>query len=175
MKVMIAALALAAPAAAGAEVMASSANGFHVRHSVNLAADAAQAWDSFRRVGEWWSGAHSYSGKASNLSLSLSPGGCFCERLPDGGGVEHMRVAYVEPGKRALLTGSLGPLLFEATSAIMDVRIEGSGNGSTLTLDYKAAGFATGGADRLAPLVDQVLAEQVRRLRTFVPTARRPR
>lgn len=163
------------PAAAQAEVVASSANGFHIRHSVNLAADAAQAWDAFRRVGDWWSGDHSYSGKASNLSLTLSPGGCFCERLPDGGGVEHMRVAFVEPGKRAVLTGSLGPLLFEGTSAVMDVRIEGAGNGSTMTLDYKAAGFATGGAERLAPLVDQMLAEQVKRLRTFVPTARKPR
>ena len=32
-------------------------------------------------------------------------GGCFCERLKDGGGVEHMRVTFVDPGKRIVLTG----------------------------------------------------------------------
>lgn len=170
-----AALALLAPAAARGEVMAAGENGFHIRHSVNLAAANREAWDAFRRVGEWWSNGHTYSGKAANMTLSLSPGGCFCERLSDGGGVEHMRVAFVAPGKRAVLTGSLGPLLFEATAGVMDVQIEGAGNGSTLTLDYKVAGFATGGAEKLAPLVDQVLAEQVKRLRTFAPTVARRR
>ena len=42
-----------------------------------------------------------------------------------------------------------------------------------MTLNYRAAGFAKGGADKLAPLVDQVLAEQMKRFRTFA--AARPR
>ena len=54
---------------------------------------------------------------AANLSLDAAPGGCFCERLPNGGGVEHMRVTYVEPGKRIVLTGSLGPLLYKRRPA----------------------------------------------------------
>ena len=55
--------------------------------------------------------------------MSLSPGGCFCERLPNGGGIEHMRVAFVDPGKRLVLTGSLGPLLYQATAGVMDVQV----------------------------------------------------
>jgi hypothetical protein len=40
-----------------------------------------------------------------------------------------------------------------------------------VTLDYRAAGFFNGGADKLAPAVDQVLADQVRRYRAYA-TAR---
>jgi hypothetical protein len=36
-----------------------------------------------------------------------------------------------------------------------------------VTLDYRAAGFAEGGADKLAAVVDGVLADQMRRYRTY--------
>ena len=54
-------------------------------------------------------------------SLALSPAAACARRSPDGGGIEHMRVVYVEPGKRLMLTGALGPLLYEATTGVMDV------------------------------------------------------
>jgi hypothetical protein len=64
-----------------------------------------------------------------------------------------------------VLTGALGPLLFEAVNGVMDLTIEPrSDGGSTLTMTYRAAGFASGNGDKLAPLVDRVLAEQVARL-----------
>ena len=43
------------------------------------------------------------------MTLQMRPGGCFCETLDGGGGIEHMRVTYVQPGERIVLTGSLGP------------------------------------------------------------------
>ena len=175
MRLIIGAALLAMGTPAAAEVIAAGPNGFHIRQTVPLAAADVDAWSAFARIGEWWSGDHTYSGDARNLNLALAPGGCWCERLPAGGGVEHMRVAYYEPGKRVLLTGSLGPLLFEATSGAMDVKIEPSGNASTLTLDYKVAGFATGGADAIAPAVDKVLAEQLKRLRSFAARSARKR
>ena len=76
-----------------------------------------------------------------------------------------MRVAYVEPAKRLVLTGSLGPLLYEATSGVMDVQFERIAGGTRVTLDYKVSGFAAGGAERLAPLVDRVLGTQMSRYR----------
>jgi adenylate kinase len=94
---------------------------------------------------------------------SFKPGACFCERLPNGGGVEHMRVVHVDPGKRLVLTGSLGPLLYEATTGVMDVQVSAVGTGSRVSINYKVAGFATGGAARLAPLVDRVIAGLVAR------------
>ena len=160
------ALLLASPASA--EVVSSGPNGFHIRESVQLVVPTDVAYQAFANLPGWWNKEHTYSGDSKNLSLALSPGGCFCERIPEtGGGIEHMRVAYVEPGKRIVMTGSLGPLLYEATSGVMDVQVERIAGGSKVTLDYRVAGFAEGGAQKLAPLVDGVLAEQMRRYRAF--------
>jgi hypothetical protein len=160
---------MASPAAA--EVVSANSNGLHIRHSVQLVVPQDAAYAAFGRVGSWWDNQHTYSGKSENLSISLNAGGCFCERLDKGGGIEHMRITYVDPGKRIVLTGSLGPLLYEATTGVMDVTFERIAGGSKITLDYRAAGFANGGADKMAPLVDGVLAEQFRRYREY---ARRP-
>lgn len=163
----LAAIALLTASPAGAEVLSASSNGFEVRETVNLVVKPEVAFAAFADVGAWWGKDHTYSGKPGNMRLSLTPGGCFCERLPDGGGIEHMRVTYVDPGKRAVLTGSLGPLLYEATAGVMDVQVKSIAGGSQVTLDYRAAGFFNGGADKLAPLVDKVLADQMKRYRAF--------
>lgn len=162
---------LATPASA--EVVSASSNGFEVRQTINLVVPPAIAFASFADMPAWWDPEHTYSGKSENLSLTLVPGGCLCERFPDGGGIEHMRVTYVDPGKRVVLTGALGPLLYEATAGVMDVQIKPTAGGSQLTLDYRAAGFAKGGADKLAATVDQVLAGQMKRLRAYATS--RPR
>lgn len=164
----VAASLFAAPASA--EVVAASANGFHLRQSITVAGSPEAAFAQFGRIGRWWSPDHTYSGDAGRLSLELKAGGCFCETLASGG-VEHMRVAYVDRPKRLVLTGGLGPLLYDAVAAVMDVRFAPEGSGTRVTVDYKAAGFAAGGADKLAPLVDSVIGEQVKR---FGAAAARP-
>jgi hypothetical protein len=173
MRVAFAACLLVATPAS-AEVVSSSPNGIHIRHVVQLVVPTDRAFSSFSNVGSWWDGEHTYSGDSTNLSLNLTPGGCFCERVPEsGGGIEHLRVAYVEPGKRIVMTGSLGPLLYEATAGVMDVKVERIAGGARVTLDYKAAGFATGKGQAMAPLVDSVLGTQMKRFRTYA--AARPR
>ena len=161
----LALIASASPAAA--EVVSASSNGFEVRQTVDLVVPPASAFDAFRDIAAWWDPEHTYSGDSANLSLALVPGGCFCERLPKGGGIEHMRVTYIEPGKHVVLTGALGPLLYEAVTGVMDVQVKTIAGGAQLTLDYKAAGFAKGGADKLAPAVDSVLAGQMKRYRAY--------
>lgn len=163
MKTIAAVLSLAVAAPASGEVVSSSANGFHVRHSVSVGISADEAYSRFTQIGRWWSDAHTYSGKGANMAMDATVGGCFCETLPSGGGVEHLRVAFADPGKRLLLTGSLGPLLPLATTGAMDIQFKTEDGGTLVTLDYRVAGFASGGADRLAPLVDQVIGEQVAR------------
>ena len=153
---------LAAPAVA--EVKSASGNSFSIEHKAVVPVAPARLFASFGEVGRWWNPEHSYSGKAGNLTMDLRAGGCFCEKLPGGGGIEHLRIVYVDPGKRVVLTGALGPLLYEAVNGVMDVQIKPSGPGSELTLSYKATGFAGGGADKLAPVVDRVVGEQVQRL-----------
>jgi hypothetical protein len=162
---------LAASTPAAADVVNASPNGFEVRQTVNLVVKPEVAFQAFANLPAWWNPQHTYSGSSANLSLAMTPGGCFCERFPKGGGIEHMRVTYVDPGKRAILTGALGPLLYEATSGVLDVQVKSTAGGSQLTFDYRAAGFYNGGADKLAPVVDQVIADQMKRFRTYA-TAR---
>ena len=169
---LLPALVLATPASAA--VLNASDHGFEVQHSVNLVAPQADAFAAFGKIGQWWSSEHTYSGDAKRMSLQMRPGGCFCEPLDGGGGIEHMRVTYVQPGERVVLTGSLGPLLYEATSGVMDVKVERIAGGSKVTMNYRAAGFAKGGAAAMAPLVDQVLGEQMKRFRVFAAAAPKP-
>lgn len=160
-------LALAATPAS-AEVVNASTNGFEVRETVPLVVPPEVAFKSFGDLPAWWDPQHTYSSDSSNLRFELVAGGCLCERMPkSGGGVEHMHVAFVDPGKRVVLTGALGPLLYEATTGVMDVQVKTIAGGSQLTLDYKVAGFANGGADKLAPAIDEVLAEQMKRFRAY--------
>ena len=174
MRWIIATTLAVAATPASAEVVSSSANGFHVRHTVQMVVPPPQAFDAFTKIPGWWNSEHTYSGDAANLSLVLAVGGCFCERLPKaGGGIEHMRVSYLEPGVRLVLTGSLGPLLYEATTGAMDVKVERVAGGSKVVIDYKVAGFASGTGQAMAPLVDSVLAEQFKRYRAYA--AARPR
>jgi hypothetical protein len=168
-------LVAASSSPATAEVVNASPNGFEVRQQLNLVVKPDAALAAFANVAAWWDPEHTYSGDSANLSLATNVGGCFCERFPKSGGVEHMQVTYVEPGKRIVLTGALGPLLFEATTGVLDVRVKPVAGGSQLVLDYRAAGFFNGGADKLAPVVDSVLAGQLKRYRAFVTNPTAPR
>jgi hypothetical protein len=154
-------------APANAEVVSADAHGFEVQETVNIVIPPPQAFAAFARIGAWWNAEHTYSGESSNLRLALQPGGCFCEINPKGGGVEHMRVAVIIPNERIVLTGSLGPLLYEAASGVMDVKFERIAGGTHVTMNYRAAGFAKGGADKMAAVVDSVLGDQMKRYRVF--------
>ncbi len=175
MKGLVLLAVLLVPGTAHAEVVSAGPHGFEIRQMVQVVVPQAAAFDAFAQLPRWWSKEHTYSGDSANLSLSLAAGGCFCEALPSGGGVEHMRVAYIVPGERLVMTGPLGPLLFEATAGVMDVQVERIAGGSRLTMNYRAAGFANGGADKMAPLVDQVLGEQMARFRKFAADVPRTR
>ena len=165
-------LLLASPAAAS--VLSAGDHGFEIQHSVNLVVPQPDAFNSFGRIGQWWNGEHTYSGDASRMTLQLRAGSCFCEPLDGGGGIEHMRVTFVQPGERVVLTGSLGPLLYEATTGVMDVKFDRIAGGTRVTMNYRAAGFAKGGASTMAPLVDQVLGDQMKRYRVFAAAAPKP-
>ena len=174
MRLLLFTLPLLAAAPASAEVISASPTGFEVQEVVNLVVPQPSAYAAFGQVGQWWNKEHTYSGDSARLSLQLRPGGCFCEPLEGGGGVEHMRVTYLKPGEQIVLTGSLGPLLYQATAGVMDVRFERIAGGTRVTLNYRAAGFAKGDGDKMAPLVDQVLADQMKRYRTYAAGAPKP-
>ncbi len=156
-------LALAAMPAA-AEVVASSDTSLAVRHKIRIAAPPAKVWSALISPSGWWDGEHSYSGDAANMSIDARAGGCWCEKMPGGGGIEHMRVLYVQPGKTIRFAGGLGPLQAMPVNGVMTVTLASpDGRSTEVTLDYAVAG-APGLAPLAAP-VDRVLGEQMPRLK----------
>ena len=161
-------------AAATGEVVDTSASGFTLKTTVAVAAPAERVYRALIDVGAWWSSDHTYTGDAKNMSIAPVPGGCFCERLPGGGGVEHGRVVNVMPGSLLRLDGALGPLQELGVTGRMTWQIaasQGNDQASTITMTYVVGGYASGGLEKLAPLVDQVLAQQVQFLKAHVEKA----
>ena len=157
--------ALARPAVA--EVSMLGDTGFVSRHQVEVPAPPDLAWQTMLQPGLWWSGGHTYSGDARNMSLAAEPGGCFCEAIPataDGGAagaIEHMRVIYVAPRAALRMTGGLGPLQSEPVTGVLTMTIEPAGSGSKITWEYAVGGTIRPGMARMAPLVDGVMGEQL--------------
>lgn len=147
-----------------------SPNGFVVRHDLVIAAPPAKVYDVLAdQVGAWWNAQHTYSGDSKNLSIDARPGGCFCERLQDGG-VEHMRVVQVRRPEILRLAGGLGPLQSSGLSGSMTWRLLPAASGTRLELRYSVGGFIEGGFERIAPAVETVLLEQAERLKRFAET-----
>lgn len=165
-----AALALASPAAA--EVHDSNAAGFAVRTTATVPASPEDVWDILVDPAEWWSGTHTFSGKAANLSLDPRAGGCFCEVLPSTagadqpprGGVQHMQVLYVEKPRILRLSGALGPLQSEPVVGTLTFMIKADKDVTRINAEYAVGGYMRIPSDKMAPLVDRVIAEQVARL-----------
>ncbi|SNS15195.1 Uncharacterized conserved protein YndB, AHSA1/START domain [Sphingomonas laterariae] len=167
-KILIAGVALAMAAPAAAEVVAATPAGFKLARSVTVKATPAEAYAALGRIGQWWNGEHSYSGNAANMRLDPRAGGCFCEALPGGGSIEHGRVIYAEPGKLLRFTGGLGPLQADAITGTLTWSIEAKSGATQITQSYVAGGYTPGGLESLAPIVDQVLGEQLDRLKAYL-------
>jgi uncharacterized protein YndB with AHSA1/START domain len=158
------------PVAEGARAVDVAPNGFFVRHDVTIDAPPSKVYDSLvRDVASWWNEQHTYSGDSRNLSIDARPGGCFCERLANGG-VEHMRVVQVRANDVLRMTGGLGPLQASGVSGSMTWKLSPAGSGTRLELTYSVGGYVPGGFAALAPAVDRVIGEQGERLKRFVET-----
>lgn len=167
----LACLALATlPVATHAEVTAVGAGGFHLKLERTVAATPEATWQALLVIGRWWDDAHTYSGKAANMTLDARAGGCFCERF-DGTEVEHMRVAHVAPAtKQLVMIGGLGPLLWQGAQGSLVIALKAVDGGTQLKWEYRVAGFEPAGWEATAPLVDKVLAQQLERLDRLVST-----
>lgn len=155
-------IGLAAAAPAAAEVKSATAGGFEVEARATVAATPAETYAMLGRIGSWWNDGHTYSGKAANMRLELRAGGCFCETIPaDGGTIEHGRIIYARPGETLRLQGGLGPLQSEAAIGILTWTLKAVPGGTEVVQTYVAGGYVRGGADKLAPIVDKVMAEQL--------------
>lgn len=159
--------AMAAPAHSA--VTGTSEIGFATESRVEIAADAASVYALLGQPGRWWNDAHTYSGDSGNMAIDARAGGCFCETIPAASGsagtIEHARVIQAVPGQKLRLSGGLGPLQGEGVVGTLDVSIAPAGKGVRVTMAYVVGGYLRGGAAAMAPLVDQVLTEQLQGLK----------
>jgi uncharacterized protein YndB with AHSA1/START domain len=166
-------LAVAGPASA--EVKSATPTGFEVVTMTTISAPADRVYAALGEVGRWWSPTHTFSRDAANLSLELRAGGCFCERLKDGGAVQHLLVVYAAPDEGLRLRGALGPLQMEGVDGTLSWTLKSAEGGTSLTQSYIVGGYIRGGMEAWAPRVDRVLDEQLQRLKSFVEGNSPPR
>jgi hypothetical protein len=180
---------LASVGSARADVIAQTPLGFVSRNVVVMAGTPAAVWRKLVTPSGWWSSDHTFSGNAANLTLDPVPGGCFCEKLPAGdgsppkpgtpvrarGGVEHMRVIFVDHAKAMRLVGGLGPLQSEAVSATLTITLTPVEGGTRIIFEYVVGGYIRYPPDKIAPAVDTVMANQLLSLaKQFGPVAAPP-
>ena len=148
-------------------------NGFLVKFEVSVNAPAAKVYDALvGQIGSWWASEHTYSGDAKNLTIDARPGGCFCEKLPNGGGIEHARVIYVAPREVLRLSGALGPLQASGVAGTLTWKLTSGTDNTRIQLTYSVGGFIDGGFEKMAPLVENVLRQQLDRLKQFAETGK---
>jgi uncharacterized protein YndB with AHSA1/START domain len=161
--------ALAVPCHAAVD--SAAANGFSLSETVHVAAAPGSVYAAFVVPSHWWSAAHSYSHDAANFSLEARAGGCWCEKLPDGGSVEHLRVVMVMPGKAIRFAGAMGPFQPLGASGALTVTFKPAPDGGTDVLaTYNLGGYSKDGFAAGAEAGDRVLTEQLARLKAFVET-----
>lgn len=166
------ALAFVAASPALAEVYEVSDRGFVVREMADVPASADEVWALLVRPSQWWDSQHTFSGDAANLSLDERAGGCWCEVLrnpvsPNAaprGGVEHMRVVYIERDRALRLSGALGPLQADAVTGTLTFQIKTGEQGTRVLMEYVVGGYMRAAPGKIAPSVDEVLGEQLSRL-----------
>ena len=160
----------ATPARSSPEI---APNGFLVKFDVTINAPAPKVYDAMvGQIGSWWNPEHTYSHDAKNLSIDARPGGCFCEKLPNSGGVEHLRVVYVAPPQVVRFSGALGPLQASGVAGSMTWKLTGASDSTRLELSYSVGGFIPGGFEKMAPAVEAMLREQLDRLKLFIETGK---
>ena len=151
-----------------AEVTAIADGGFVVEQTLTLKAEPETVYDALLAVERWWDGAHSYSGQASHLRIEARAGGCFCERLDDGGSVLHATVVFAQRPRLLRMSGGLGPLQSMGVSAAASWAIAATDGGSTLKFRYAVGGYGNPPFAELAPAVDGVFASQMARLKAYI-------
>jgi len=171
MALVVAVLVFVGLPAAQADVVNSAADGFTVKATVNIHASPADVYRKIvKEVGNWWDSGHTFSGDAHNMSIDERPMGCFCEKLSGNGAIRHMEVIYFQPGKVLRMSGGIGPLQSMAVSAVATFNLSSDGDGTKLEFIYSVGGYSPTGLDKIAPVANSVLTEQITRLKNYIET-----
>ena len=150
------------------EVLVIAETGFIVENKIQVASNKEETWEVFtQQVDQWWPSDHTWWGETSTLTIEAYAGGCFCEKN-GGKSAEHMRISFVEPQTRIIMTGGLGPLQGMGMFGALTWTFETIEPGTEVTMTYKVNGINPDGFSELAPIVDQVQAIQLGGLKTLI-------
>jgi len=169
---VLAACSLLLTPLARAETSGVSPSGFVVTHALVVDAQPDKVWQAFTQLPRWWNDDHTYSGKASNMSVDAQAGGCWCERWGDGRSAVHGLVVLAQPGSVLRFNAGLGPLQDLAVTGVLTFGTAHRDGQTRLRVTYRVFGSAEAALDKLAPAVDGVIAVQVQRLKTYIETGR---
>ncbi|HBI76172.1 MAG TPA: hypothetical protein DDY19_07675, partial [Alteromonas macleodii] len=101
-------LSAAFPSMSTADVNYADNSGFSITNESESYAPVEVVYSHFiQHVDMWWPKDHTWWKGA--LRIDEQAGGCFCETT-DTASAAHMQVSYVEPNKKVVMTGGLGPL-----------------------------------------------------------------
>lgn len=167
MRIFAFALVLGFAAPARTEVVDIAANGMEIKHVVRIAAPAEKVWAALIQPAKWWGSDHTFSGSSANMTFDARIGGCWCETMPNGGGVVHMTVAHMRPPAVLVTRGSLGPFYNLATDGTLTYSLAASAAETELTMTFRAGGYVKEGFQKWAPAVDGVLGQQMENLKTY--------
>jgi hypothetical protein len=109
------------------------------------------------------------------MSLDATAGGCWCEQWAAGAltaSAMHGRVLLALPGSALRLQAWLGPLQEQPVAGVLTFGTARRDGATRLRVTYRVAGAPDAGLDKLAPAVDGVIGEQVRRLKSFIETGK---
>lgn len=148
---------------ARAEIIEAAADHYVLKQEMRSELPPAQLWQRLIDPARWWHPDHTYSGSSENLSLDLQAGGLWREDW-DGGSVAHGEIVFVDPGKVLRMDAPFGPLQATGAKTIWTISIKPDGEGSLVTFDEIALGSDISKLDELAPAVDFVKNEAIRRL-----------
>jgi hypothetical protein len=166
----VTALALLTASSAAAEVIARTADSFTLRYEMGAEIDPSDIPGSLVDVGRWWDSAHTYSGDAANITVDLTPGGCWCEKLADGAQFEHARVVSIA-ADRIVFDAPFGPLKGKATSAVLMVSWPPAAAGWTPTWVMTVEGPGLGA---MADDVDSVMGAGFQRWLRYLERGEAP-
>ncbi|XOV84434.1 MAG: ATPase [bacterium] len=148
---------------AGAEMVAVSADHFHLKLTAGSKLSPVKLWQRLVVPGQWWHSDHTYSGDSENMSIDVQAGGLWREDW-DKGSVAHGRVLFVQAPELLRLDAPFGPLQALSVHSTWTIRIMPEGAGSVVTFEVVANGTVQSKLDQLAPAVEQVKQQALQAL-----------
>lgn len=146
------------------KVTAQSEYGFITDNVVTINASPDEVWQKLiYGVDTWWPKDHSWWGQDGTFSISPKAGGCFCETAGDKS-AEHLHVVFVDPNKKLVMTGGLGPLQGMGLFGALTFELTEQDDSTKVSMTYRVHGYYPDGYQQLAPIVAQVQGLQLQGL-----------